>query len=239
MIRKVARGIISTGYRQLMQRGYFRKLLYPRYQFQFFPRQLCFLADCLDRTAKIDGAVVEIGCAYGLTTTFLHEYMADSGIRKEYVCIDTFSGFTPNDILVERQQRGKLHSYEWDFKINSVEWFKEALAERHISDVKIVEADICSLSDSLLPERISFCLLDVDLYRPVKAGLQKIFPRLSSGGIIVVDDCWTRSKHMWVHGVGDAYDGAMQAYREFTAERGLPESFVEAKLAVIEKCGAE
>ena len=44
---------------------------------------------------------------------------------------------------------------------------------------------------------------------------------------------------MWVHGVGDAYDGAMQAYREFTAERGLPESFVEAKLAVIEKCGAE
>jgi hypothetical protein len=42
---------------------------------------------------------------------------------------------------------------------------------------------------------------------------------------------------MWVNGVGEAYDGAMQAYKEFTAEHGLPESFVEAKLGLIEKGG--
>ena len=42
---------------------------------------------------------------------------------------------------------------------------------------------------------------------------------------------------MWVNGVGEAYDGAMQAYKEFTAERGLRENFVEAKFGLIEKRG--
>jgi hypothetical protein len=31
------------------------------------------------------------------------------------------------------------------------------------------------------------------------------------------------------------YDGAMQAYREFTREHRLPEKFVETKLAIIER----
>jgi len=32
-----------------------------------------------------------------------------------------------------------------------------------MSDIKIIEADICCMSEALLPDRISFCLLDVDL----------------------------------------------------------------------------
>ncbi|WP_157450302.1 class I SAM-dependent methyltransferase [Bradyrhizobium sp. ARR65] len=235
MIRKIAHAIAAKGYRQLMLRGYFRKLWYPRYQFQYFPRQLCFLAHCLDRTADVDGSIVEIGCAHGLTTTFLYEYLADSGIHKEYVCIDTFCGFTPQDIHVEKEQRGKVQDYEWEFKNNSAAWFKESLARRHITDIKVLEADISTVEDSLLPDRISFCLLDVDLYQPVRVGLERIYPRLSPDGIIVVDDCWSKPRHMWVDGVGEAYDGAMQAYKEFTGERGLPAKFAETKLALIEK----
>src|SRR5262245_51939106 len=134
-----------------MLRGYFRQLWYPRYQFQYFPRQLCFLTDCLDRTAAVDGAVVEIGCAHGLTTTFLYEYLVDSGIRKDYYCIDTFSGFTSEDIDVEKQ-RGKDHDYRFEFKNNNVEWFKDSLRRRHITDINVIEADVCTLDDRRLPE---------------------------------------------------------------------------------------
>ncbi|WP_213775828.1 class I SAM-dependent methyltransferase [Bradyrhizobium sp. dw_78] len=234
-MKQIVRRIAAKGYRELMLRGYLRNVWYPRYQFQYFPRQLCFLADCLDRTADVDGSVVEIGCAHGLTTTFLYEYLADTGILKEYICIDTFSGFTSEDISIEKKQRGKNHDYGWEFKNNNVEWFKESLARRHITDIKVLKADISSLDDALLPDRVSFCLLDVDLYQPVKVGLERIFPRLSPGGIIVVDDCWSKSRHMWVDGVGEAYDGAMQAYKEFTAKQGLPQKFAETKLALIER----
>jgi predicted O-methyltransferase YrrM len=235
MIGQLVKEIAFRGYREMMLRGYLRPLWYPRYQFQYFPRQLCFLAKCLDLTADIDGAVVEIGCAHGLTTTFLYEYMKDSEINKAYYCIDTFSGFAPDDIAVERQIRGKDHNYEEAFKNNSVAWFKEALARRHITDVTVIKGDICTLDTSLLPDKISMCLLDVDLYQPVKKGLERIFPRLSKGGIIVVDDCWSKDNHLWVSGVSEAYDGAMQAYKEFTAENGLRETFVETKLALVER----
>jgi O-methyltransferase len=212
-----------------------RSLWYPRYQFQYFPRQLCFLADCLERTSGVDGAVIEIGCAHGLTTTFLYEYMSDSAISKGYVCIDTFSGFTADDIAVETKQRGKDHDYEMEFKNNNIEWFKESLRRRQIKDINVIKADICTLESDRLPKQVAFCLLDVDLYQPVKRGLEKIYPLLSPGGIIVVDDCWSKPEHLWVKGIGDAYDGAMQAYKEFVAEKGLPEKFVETKLGIIER----
>ena len=169
------------------------------------------------------------------TTTFLYEYMIDSTICKEYFCIDTFSGFTSANISVERNQRGKHHNYESTFKNNNVEWFREALRGRHIADIKVIEGDICTLDPELLPQSVAFCLLDVDLYQPVKIGLERIYPRLSPGGMIVVDDCWSKPTHLWVDGVSDAYDGAMQAYQEFTQEHGLPEKFVETKLAIIER----
>jgi predicted O-methyltransferase YrrM len=116
-----------------------------------------------------------------------------------------------------------------------VKWFKEALRQRHITDIVVIEGDICTLDPSILPDKVAFCLLDVDLYQPVKIGLERIYPKLSQGGLIVVDDCWSKPTHLWVSGVSDAYDGATQAYREFTAEHGLPEKFVETKLAIIER----
>src|SRR5688500_14716285 len=123
MLRQLSHKIISRGYHEMMLRGYLRKIWYPRYQFQYFSRQLCYLANCIERTSKVEGAIVEIGCAHGLTTTFLYEYMVDSEETKEYYCIDTFSGFTPDDISVEKKVRGKDHDYGKEFKNNNAEWF--------------------------------------------------------------------------------------------------------------------
>lgn len=199
------------------------------------PRQLCFLTDCLDNIRHVDGAIVEIGCAQGLTTTFLYEYMLESGYKKDYVCIDTFSGFTAEDIEVEVNARDKTKfGYAKIFKDNNSKWFKEALGRRYINDVQVIEADISQLSESDLPEKIAFCLVDVDLYRPVVSALAKVYPKLGVGGIIVVDDCWYRPNR-FVPEVVDAYDGAMQAYREFLAEHQLPEKLVEDKLGFIER----
>lgn len=235
MFDRLAQKIAGRASREMVHRGYFRGLWYPKYQFQYFPRQLCFLAKCLDETADVEGAIVEIGCAYGTTTTFLYEYMVDSGIERDYYCIDTFSGFTPDNIAVERDRRGKNHSYEGEFTDNDVSWFTESLARRHITDVRVMKADICTLDEERLPDKIAFCLLDVDLYQPVQVGLEKVYARLSPGGMIVVDDCWTAAKHMWVDGVANAYDGAMQAYKEFVAAKGLPAEFAETKLALIRR----
>jgi len=201
------------------------------------PRQLCYLAHCVSKTKNVDGEILEIGCAHGLTTTFLYEYMVSSGFKKNYTCIDTFAGFTPADIAVETYERGKRNfNYSGIFKDNDVEWFKEALGRRHISDIKVIKSDISQISESKLPDRIAFCLLDVDLYRPVLSGLKKVYPRMSKGGVIVIDDCWFKQSPGFVSvDVADIYDGAMQAYQEFIEAHKLPEVLVEEKLGVIMK----
>ena len=67
-------------------------------------------------------------------------------------------------------------------------------------------------------------LLDVDLYRPILAVLDALYDRLPPGAIIVVDDCEPGS-----------FDGALQAFDEFVAARGLPRRIERGKLGVIEK----
>jgi O-methyltransferase len=221
---------------ELKSRGYFRDIWYPRYEFQMSPRQLCFLAQCIERIKEVDGAIVEIGCAHGLTTTFLHEYMTGSGFEKEYVCIDTFAGFTEKDINVEVNERDKKTSdYKGAFTDNDPTWFKESLQKRNINNIKIIQADISELSKEMLPERVAFCLVDVDLYRPVLSALEKIYPRMSPGGLIVIDDCWHKASPSFVPvDIAEVFDGAMQAYQEFAANHDLPEILVEEKLGVIE-----
>jgi predicted O-methyltransferase YrrM len=201
-----------------------------------FPRQLCFLAKALDEVSSVPGDIVEIGCAHGLTTTFLYEYMTQSGFKKNYVCVDTFDGFTEEDLDFEFNERGNRNRWiSGLFKDNDVAWFKEALAKRSIEDVKVIKGDITRLTSDALPEKIAFCLLDVDLYKPVQSGLAKVYDRLTPGGVIVVDDCWVSTDRPQLEAIAEAYDGALQAYREFVKTHDLPEDVVEMKLGVIRK----
>jgi O-methyltransferase len=207
---------------------------YPRYGFMFSGRQLRYMMNCLEETASVEGAVLEVGCAYGVTTILQYEFLRDSGIEKPYICIDTFDGFTEKDIRFENKIRGKVYDYTKHFKNNDVDRFKENLLTRKITDVVVRQEDIADVSPGSLPV-ISYCLLDVDLYLPVRAGLELIYDKLASGGIIVVDDCWIDHSYLLNPDIHNKLDGAIAAYREFVAERGLPEVIVESKLGIIRK----
>lgn len=200
-----------------------RKYLYYRYDYSFSPSQLCFLVRCLDETSEVRGSVIEIGCAYGHTTVFLDKHLGDRGDVREYVCIDTFAGFTEEDAAFEHGTRGKSSvSYVQSYADASLESFRRTLANNGVTRVKPVQADIKTYDVGSLGS-ISFCLIDVDLYLPVKKALEKVIGLMGAGGIIVVDDC--QEHPMW--------DGALQAYREFTAERDITPDIVEGQFGLI------
>jgi O-methyltransferase len=198
----------------------------PRYIYNFRPAQLCFLLDCVDRTRHLPGPMLEVGCFSGATTVWLNVHMRASGIRKPYFALDTFEGFVGTDVDYELSARGKradATTFRDAFAANDIRWVRRTLDLNGLPDVKLVKAD-ASTYDYGRHEAISFALIDVDLYLPVKKALDAIWDRMAPGGIIVVDDCAAEN----------VYDGALQAYREFIAERGLPERIVHTKLGVIE-----
>ena len=75
--------------------------------------------------------------------------------------------------------------------------------------------------------RISFCLLDVDLYKPTIGALRHMWPNLSPGAIVVVDDCKPNQR----------YDGAFQAYAEFVESINAAPEIVLNKLGILRKRG--
>ncbi len=200
-----------------------RKYLYYRYSYSFSPGQLCFLVDCLNRTAHVEGSVAEIGCAYGQTTVFLDRHLTAMNDARPYVCIDTFEGFTLEDRDFEERARGKSSAgYRYCFADASMKGFRRTLALNGVTRVTPVQADIKAYDMDALPA-ISFCLIDVDLYLPVKAALDKVMSRMSLGGIVVVDDC--QPHPLW--------DGALQAYEEFTSEHRIEPRIVEGQFGLI------
>lgn len=153
--------------------------------------------------------------------------MLSAGIKKEYICIDTFSDFTHNDIDFEKQHRSKdKNVLKVQFVANKRDWVAKTLKYNNIEDVKLNESDInhFAFKENGI-NKIAFCLIDVDLYIPVKSALNKVWDLVESGGIIIVDDC-RQDRY---------YDGALQAYQEFVREKNYPEVIVLDKLGVIEK----
>jgi O-methyltransferase len=144
------------------------------------------------------------------------------------VALDTFGGFTAGDVAHEQKTRGKDSADDRralaKFTINSQRWFERTLLFNGITRVTTHAAAVQDFEFS--PEaRFCFVLIDVDLHRPTKAALAKLWPVLSPGGVIVVDDCHA----------GHVYDGSRQAVEEFCAAQAVAFDVVETKLAVLRK----
>ena len=214
--------IVSSAIRSLLWYTPLRRLLFYRYNYNFTPEQLAFLVQCLNETRDVSGDVFEVGCARGHTTCFLNRHLQSSGIAKDYYCIDTFGGFTAEDVAFEITQRGKKRSDFTAFRSNSLKWFEYTLKQNGCRRTFCVRTDVQNFE---FCRPISFCLLDVDLYRPTISALRRIWPMLSPGGIIVIDDCKQ----------GNQWDGAMQAYSEFTETEKIPPRFLLDKLGLLQR----
>jgi len=195
-----------------------------KYEHYFNPAQLCFITRCINEIKDIPGSIVEIGCAVGRTTVFLNKYMDSVGIEKKYICIDTFSGFTEEDISFEVYNRNKDHKFLSSFKGNDVKWFYHTLKLNKITRVKVIKSDIKEYNFNP-NEKISLCIIDVDIYQPIKVALKMVYDLLQPGGIILVDDCVQQY----------LYDGAYQAYQEYAGEKGIKPEIILNKIGIIRK----
>lgn len=220
MNRKLAKAI-----KEILYNSPFRKYFFPRFLYNFNPSQLCFLCQCLEETKDIEGDVAEIGCSDGATTLFLNKHMDAQNIQKNYYAIDTFSGFIAEDIEIEVTERGKSSEMFTGFRSNKKKWFDDTMNRHNIKRVRSIEADVNEY-DLMKLKPLSFALLDVDLYRPIKKALPELFDALSPDGIIVVDDCSDSDIR---------FDGANQAYREFMNELGKSTEVIHNKLGIIKK----
>lgn len=132
----------------------------------------------LKQALQVPGDVVEAGVFQGGTARLLREVMGSQSDRKLYL-FDSFDGMHSVSSDKDRHQAG-------DFADTSVEAVRRAVGSDDFIDYRKgwVPDTFAGLEDK------SFCFahIDLDLYQGVLDSLTFLYPRMSAGGVIVLDD---------------------------------------------------
>lgn len=130
---------------------------------------------------NIKGAVAEAGVYRGDFASYINRFFYD---RKMYL-FDTFEGFAVKDIEVEKENDYTLMNagYYGNTSVNMV------LNKMPFVGNVVVKKGYFPDTTEGMEELFCFVSLDMDLYQPIKAGLEYFYPRLTGGGYIFVHDC--------------------------------------------------
>jgi O-methyltransferase len=150
---------------------------------------------------NISGAIAELGVYKGELAAVLNRLFPE---RTLYL-FDTFEGFSENDLGEE-----KKHSVAsvGDFQDTNVELVMSRMAR---PEKVIVRKGYFPETAEGLEDTFAMVSLDVDLYKPIVAGLQYFWPRLSPGGSIFIHDYNNRR-----------YKGVKSAVDDFVDATGAP-----------------
>lgn len=132
--------------------------------------------------AKIPGEIIELGCLSGRTASVLATTIARAGDDRQIWLYDSFEGLPQI-----AEEDGNIPLIPENFKTTA----EEVL--RHFKQFGAPEPIIVPgwFSDTLpdkLPPQIAFAHLDGDLYHSIKESLVAVYPRLTPGAVVVVDD---------------------------------------------------
>jgi len=157
---------------RLVKSAYFRtplwRFLLPVMKFDKSIAHLSFITDAI-KSVQADGAVLEIGVGGGGTSIVINKFMAEESINRPFYAIDTFYGFTKDDVDFERKQRGKTDRYR-GYRSNSKDWYTKTLIAHGIHNARVIQADAKQLDYTKFAP-VAFCFLDIDLYNPIASVL--------------------------------------------------------------------
>lgn len=133
-----------------------------------------------ERLAALPGDLAELGVYQGEFAARMSRCFPE---RKLFL-FDTFEGFDARDVSVETQS-GYSRAAEGDFADTSVELI---LSKMTAPERVVVRKGY--FPETIPEEETSFVLvsLDADLYEPTLQGLRYFYPRLVSGGVILLHD---------------------------------------------------
>lgn len=191
--------------------------LYPRPTSGLQPEKLYAYLNALWERRRLDGVVLEVGCHYGGTAALALQMLQNTECLRRYICIDTFSGFVAEQFDWDAFRGTPLRLRDY-FATNSLHLTRRLLRRYGCDAIELIQGDVVSVPDEVLPDSVVVCLLDVDLEIPTYEGLKRIYPRLVHGGIILVDDCPDADHH-------DGNWRARYGYLRFIEEQRLPEEY--------------
>ena len=99
--------------------------------------------------------------------------------------------------------------------------------------VRLVKADGAEHEFDEIEDPITFVLLDVDVYMPTMNSLNRLWPKVAPGGVIVIDDCLLKEDGTPI--TDKKFSGGHQALLDWAKTTQVVPNYVADKLAIIRK----
>jgi len=161
---------------------------------------------------SVEGAIIECGTYRGATLLGMTHLMVVRGLKPRIYGLDSFEGF-PEPRPADAQADGRMHP---DVHRGALGDTSHAALLRRIdvlgwSDrITVLKGFFAQSLPRLTDERFAVAHLDCDLYESYMVCLQFVYPRMLSGGVIVLDDYRLPA---------NVYPGADRAVDEFFADK--------------------
>ena len=147
---------------------------------------------------QVEGHIVECGVGRGVSLAYLVYAVSFFRLEKAVYAFDSFSGFPPATIhdLGSRVNKVGQPPPGWSDTspelVSSVFEFDKAqetsLLHEHDVRLEIVPGFFKDTLPDKLPSQIAFLHVDCDLYDSTKVVLEQCLPRMSAGGLVILDE---------------------------------------------------
>ena len=145
----------------------------------------------------IDGDIVEVGCWGGGALAIAVAKVMSKGARRTVWGYDTFEGHPePSADELDVWGNNQLERFN-DFKVRGDDWCKVAI-DTVATNIRTIAGSVDCLSlvkgraEQTLqleaPRTVAVLRCDVDWYEPSLETFRVLYPRVSSGGVVIVDD---------------------------------------------------
>lgn len=138
---------------------------------------------------RIPGDIVECGCFLGGSTRFMLDTCLKLGLSdRKIIVFDTFTGFPPD----QQDSFGGKPFHPDDFVTPGTDFreqFISNISSHPLSDNVTV---VTGMVEEHMPQHpfgdVSLARLDTDFYSSTRTELEILYPRLSSNGVLIIDD---------------------------------------------------
>jgi hypothetical protein len=148
--------------------------------------------------SKLEGDFVECGVNKGFISSAVMEYLNWNSLHKNFYLLDTFAGIDKRYISEEEKSEGILDAnqekIDSNFYVTEVESVKA-----NFSEWKNTEIIVGSVPDTLsrVPaSKIAYLHLDMNCSSPEVAAAEFFWPKLVTGGLILLDDYAYKGHHL-------------------------------------------
>jgi O-methyltransferase len=163
------------------------------------PNRIAMFHLLMRQLEGLSGDMAELGTYQGKAARIFFSYLKQN---EKLFIFDTFEGFASEDVQTEKGIG--IETKTGHFSNTGIELVNQEITGKKEGDERLVtrKGYFPDTFEGLENTSYKFVHLDADLYNPIKAGLEKFYPRLVSGGYLLV------------HDYGGEYEGTKKAVDE-------------------------